>query len=140
MMHQPVDHGRGQGVVHVEKFALFPEGSIRGDPDRSNFITGGDNLEQQIGPALVDGQIAQLTEEKADTTVAIFNGLGDHSMIVQAAHGHKGGTQAALSFEQVRQQSSASAALSWSIMSSRRAELMGNKGGAPAPSESTRRT
>ena len=58
-MHQPVDQGRGQGVVHVKDFAPFPEGSIRGDHDRSNFITGGDNLEQQIGPMLVDGQIAQ---------------------------------------------------------------------------------
>ena len=105
-MHQPVDQGRCQGVVHVKEFAPFPKGTIRGDHDRSNFITGGDNLEQQIGPALVDGPIAQLIEEETDTTVAIFNGLGDRSMIVQAAHGHKGGTQAALSLEQVRQQSS----------------------------------
>src|SRR5580658_2307027 len=63
-MHQPVDQGRGHGVVHIKDFAPFPEGSIRGDHDRSNFITGGDNLEQQIGPALVDGQIAQLIERK----------------------------------------------------------------------------
>jgi hypothetical protein len=63
VMHQPVDQGRCQGVVHFEGFAPFPEGSVRGDHDRSNFITGGDNLEQQIGPALVDGQIAQLIEE-----------------------------------------------------------------------------
>jgi hypothetical protein len=71
-MHQPVDQGRCQGVVHVKEFAPFPEGSIRGGHDRSNFITGGDNLEQQTGPALVDGQIAQLIEEETDTTVAIF--------------------------------------------------------------------
>ncbi len=64
VMHQPVDQGRGQGVVHVKDFAPVPEGSIRGDHDRSNFITGGDNLEQQIGPMLVDGQIAQLIEER----------------------------------------------------------------------------
>ena len=62
-MHQPVDQGRCQGVVHVKEFAPFPEGTIRGDHNRSNFITGGDNLEQQIGPALVDGQIAQLIED-----------------------------------------------------------------------------
>jgi hypothetical protein len=30
VMHQPVDQGRGQGVVHVEQGAPFPEGSIRG--------------------------------------------------------------------------------------------------------------
>ena len=62
-MHQPVDQGRGQSVVHVKDFAPFPEGPIRGDHDRSNFITGGDNLEQQIGTMLVDGQIAQLIEK-----------------------------------------------------------------------------
>ena len=47
VMHQPVDQGRCQGVVHVKEFAPFPEGSIRGDHDRTDFITGGDNLEQQ---------------------------------------------------------------------------------------------
>jgi hypothetical protein len=67
-MHQPVDQGRSQGVVHVKEFAPFPEGSIRGDYDQSHLITGGDNLEQQIGPALVDGQMAQLIEEEKTGT------------------------------------------------------------------------
>ncbi len=75
VMHQPVDQGRGQGVVHVKDFAPFPEGSIRGDHDRFNFITGGDNLEQQIGTMLVDGQIAQLIEEENGTTIAIVTVL-----------------------------------------------------------------
>src|SRR5271166_3317839 len=68
-MHQPVDQGRCQGVVHIKEFAPFPEGTIRGDHDRSNFITGGDNLEQQIGPMLVDGQIVQLIEDGTGTQV-----------------------------------------------------------------------
>ena len=67
-MHQPVDQGRCQGVVHIEQGAPFPEGSIRSQHDRSDFITGGDNLEQQIGPTLVDGQIAQLIEEEKTGT------------------------------------------------------------------------
>jgi len=62
MMHQPIDQGRGQGVVHVEQGAPFPEGSIRGQHDRSGFVTGRHYLEQQVGPTLVDGQIAQLIE------------------------------------------------------------------------------
>jgi hypothetical protein len=41
----------------------FPEGMIRGDHDQSNFMTGGGNFEHQIGPALVDGRIAQLIED-----------------------------------------------------------------------------
>src|SRR6476660_5026435 len=68
VMHQPVDQGRCQGVVHIKQGAPFPEGTIRGNHDRSNFITGGDNLEQQIGPMLVDGQIAQLIEEEKTGT------------------------------------------------------------------------
>ena len=64
MMHQPVDQGRGQCVVHIEEGSPFPEGAIRGDHDRTGFVPGGDYLEQQVGPALVDGQIAQLIEEK----------------------------------------------------------------------------
>src|SRR4051794_18395895 len=72
VMHQPVDQGRGQGVVRVEQGAPFPEGSIRGEHDRSGFITGRNHLEQQVGPALVDRQIAQLIEkEKSGTDISL---------------------------------------------------------------------
>ena len=57
VMHQPVDHGGGQGVVHVEDRAPIPEGAIRRDDDRAAFIPGGDDLEQEVRTALVDGQI-----------------------------------------------------------------------------------
>ena len=50
VMHQPVDQGRGQGIVHIEQGAPFPEGSIRGQHDRSGFVTGSNYLEQQVGP------------------------------------------------------------------------------------------
>src|SRR6185312_5599647 len=63
-MHQPVDQRCGQSVVHIEQGAPFPERSIRAQDDRAGFITGGNYLEQQVGPALVDGQIAQLIEEE----------------------------------------------------------------------------
>jgi hypothetical protein len=72
-MHQPVDQGRGHGVVHLKGFAPVPEGSIRGDHDRSQFTTGGDNLEQQIGSTLVDGQIVQLIEEENTANQKTFN-------------------------------------------------------------------
>ena len=38
VMHQPVDQGRCQSVVHVKDFAPFPKGTIRGNHDRSDFI------------------------------------------------------------------------------------------------------
>ena len=88
-MHQPVDQGRGQGVVHVKEFAPFPEGSIRGDHDRSHFITGGDNLEQQIGPMLVDGRIAQLIEKVTERVVVTLTGFANHSMIVRSGRGQR---------------------------------------------------
>jgi hypothetical protein len=90
-MHQPVDQGRGQGVVHVKDFAPFPEGSIRGDHDRSHFITGGDNLEQLIGSALVDGQIVQLIEEENEIAIAIVSRISGRSMIVHPSEEKKGG-------------------------------------------------
>ena len=75
VMHQPVDHGGGQGVVHVEDRAPVPEGSVRGDHDRAGFIPGGDDLEQQVRTAFVDGQIAQLIEEEKLTGWCTAGGL-----------------------------------------------------------------
>ncbi len=64
VMHQPIDHGGGQGVVHVEDLAPVAEGTIRGDHDRSGLVAGGDDLEHQVRTAFVDGQIAQFIEEE----------------------------------------------------------------------------
>lgn len=50
VMHQPIDQGRCQRVVHIEQGAPFPEGSIRGDRDRAGFITGYGNDSRQNGP------------------------------------------------------------------------------------------
>ncbi len=83
VMHQPVDQGRCQGVVHIKQGAPLPEGSIRGQHDRSGFITGSDHLEQQIGPALVDGQIAQLIEEENGTSAASVTRESGGFMIAQ---------------------------------------------------------
>jgi hypothetical protein len=55
VVHQPVDHGGGQGVVHVKDRAPIPEGSVGRDDDRATFIPGGDDLEQQVCTAIVDG-------------------------------------------------------------------------------------
>ena len=90
VMHQPVDQGRGQGAVHVEEFAPFPEGLIRRDHDRSRFVSGGDHLEQPIGTTLVDGQIAQLIEEENETAIAIVSRISGHSMIVHPSEEKKG--------------------------------------------------
>src|SRR5207249_3994363 len=56
--------------------APVPEGSIRGQDDRAEFITGSNHLEQQVGPALVDRQIAQLVKEENLRTDVSFEGFG----------------------------------------------------------------
>jgi hypothetical protein len=90
-MHQPVDQGCGQGVVHIELGAPLPEGSIRSQHDRSDFMTGGDTLEQRMRSALVDGQIVQLIEEENETTIPIVSRISGRSMIVHLSEEKKGG-------------------------------------------------
>ena len=96
-MHQPVDQGRCEGVVHIKQGAPFPEGSIRGKHDRSGFITGSDHLEQQIGPALVDGQIAQLIKEENGTSIAIVTRVSGSFIIAQRIRQEKEGRVQVLS-------------------------------------------
>ena len=64
VMHQPVDHGGGQRVIDVERLAPVPEFAIRGDHDRSGFVTGSDDLEHQVRSAFVDGKISQLIKKE----------------------------------------------------------------------------
>ena len=64
VMHQSIDHGGGQSVIDVEDPAPVTEGTIRGDHDRSGLISGRHDLEQQVGTAFVDGQVAQFIKEK----------------------------------------------------------------------------
>jgi hypothetical protein len=90
-MRQPVDQGRGQGVVLIEYRAPLPEWSIRSQHDRSDFMTGGDTLEQLIGSALVDGQIVQLIDEENETTIVIVTRISGDSMIVHPSEEKKGG-------------------------------------------------
>ena len=48
VMHQPIDHGGGEGVVDVEDLAPVAESSVRGQHDRSGLVTGGNDLKQQV--------------------------------------------------------------------------------------------
>ena len=63
-MHQPIDQGGRECVVHVENRTPVLEGAVRRDNDRTGFVSGSDDLEQEIGTALVYGQIYQLIQEK----------------------------------------------------------------------------
>ena len=61
-MQQPIEDGGGQGAVIVEYLGPILEGSVRGHHDRSLFIAQADDLEEQIGTGLVNGEVAELVQ------------------------------------------------------------------------------
>ena len=58
-MDQPVDEGGSQGGISIQNQSPFFEDAIRRQDERTGFIAGGDDLEQQIGSAFIDGQVTQ---------------------------------------------------------------------------------
>ena len=64
MVEQPVEDGGGQGRIVVEDLGPVLEYAIGGDRDRGAFVALADDLEQQVGPGLVDGEIAEFVEDQ----------------------------------------------------------------------------
>ena len=60
VVEKPVEDGGGDGGVAVEDGGPLLEGFVGGEHDGTAFVAGADALEEQIGPALVDGQVADL--------------------------------------------------------------------------------
>ena len=61
MVEQPVEDGGSQGGVVVEDFRPFSIDSI-GDDGRAALVSLADDLEQQVGAGLVDGQISEFVK------------------------------------------------------------------------------
>ena len=64
MVEEAVEDCRGERAVIVENLWPVFEGPIGSDDDRASLIALRDDLEEKIGPMLVDGQIAQFIEEE----------------------------------------------------------------------------
>ena len=64
MVEQTVEHGGGDRAIAVEDGSPLFEGFVRGKYDRTAFVALADDLEEQVGSALVDGKIANLVEEQ----------------------------------------------------------------------------
>ena len=64
MVEEAVEDGGGDGGVAVEDGGPLLEGLVGGEPDGTAFVACADDLEQEIGPALVDGQVADLIEDQ----------------------------------------------------------------------------
>ena len=56
-MQQPVQNGGGQGAVIVKYFGPLLESTVRGHDDRPLLIAQRNDLEEQIGGGLVNGEI-----------------------------------------------------------------------------------
>ena len=74
-MEEAVEDGGGDGGVTVEDGSPLFEGFVGGDDDRAAFVALADDLEEKIGPALVDGKITDLIEEQGRGEVRLSSDL-----------------------------------------------------------------
>ena len=64
VVEDAVEEGGGEGGVVVEDGGPVFEGLVGGQDDRAAFVALADDLEEQVGAALVDGQIAQFVDDQ----------------------------------------------------------------------------
>ena len=64
VVEEAVEHGGGDGGVAVEDGGPLFEGLVGGQDDGAAFVAGADDLEEQVGPALVDGQVADFIKDE----------------------------------------------------------------------------
>ena len=66
-MHDPVDHGRGDHLV-AEDAAPGREGEVAREDQRGPLVARGDQLEEEVGGVLVEGQVADLVDDEQAVT------------------------------------------------------------------------
>ena len=59
MVEDAVEDGAGQGAVVVEDAGPVLEDFVGGQDDGPAFVSLADDLEEEVGPAFVDGQIPE---------------------------------------------------------------------------------
>ena len=64
MVEKAVKDGGGDGGVAVEDGGPLFEGFIGGEDDGTAFVAGADDLEEEVGSALVDGQVANFVQDE----------------------------------------------------------------------------
>ena len=64
MVEEAVENGGGDGGVAVEDGGPLLEGLVGGEHDGTAFVACADDLEQEVCPALIDGQVADLIEDQ----------------------------------------------------------------------------
>lgn len=64
MVKEAIEDGGGDGAIAVEDRRPLFEGFIRGDDDGTAFVSLADDLEKQVGSALIYGQVPDLVQNK----------------------------------------------------------------------------
>ena len=63
MVKEAIKDGGGDGAIAVEDSGPLFKGFVGGDDDRTAFVALTDDLEEQVGSALIDGQVADLVQK-----------------------------------------------------------------------------
>jgi len=63
-MKKAIEDGGGNGAIAVEDSGPLFEGFVGGDDDGTAFVSLADDLEKQIGSALIYGQVPHLVQNK----------------------------------------------------------------------------
>ena len=70
MVDEAVDEGGGAGCVGEDGGPLA-EGQVGGDDDAPALVAAGDHLEEQVGVAVVIGEVADLVDDEQAGAVAV---------------------------------------------------------------------
>ena len=72
VVEEAVEDGGGDGAVVVEDGGPVFEGLVGGQDDGAAFVALADDLEEQVGAVLVDGQIAEFVEDEQCRAQVVF--------------------------------------------------------------------
>src|SRR5215467_8393970 len=64
VVQDAIEDGGGQGAVVVEDLRPVLVGAVGGEEDRRTLVALADDLEQQVGAMLVDGEVAELIDDQ----------------------------------------------------------------------------
>ena len=62
MMNEAINGCGGKGIIVIENDSPVTEGSVGGHHNGATFISVRDDLEEQFGPLLIHGEIAEFVD------------------------------------------------------------------------------
>ncbi len=73
VVEKTVQQGGGHGGVTSEDTGPVFEGDVGSDDDGAMLVAFGDNLEQELGTSLVEGEVSQLINNQEPRALITFN-------------------------------------------------------------------